>query len=158
MIASVVQHQHHAPPGCLLAQQALEKTLERGGVENRAHHANELTTVQADGAKAGNGLAGRRMLQDWILDFRRYPHATARAVLLEVTFIQTPQFDVGTAGQASRVFLLLRNFQRSRLQATWGQEHAKPKAQFSEKSLTLPHTEVHSISPTQVFRQHRPVP
>src|SRR6266404_4625842 len=50
MIASVVQYQHHAPSGCLLAQQALEEALEGGGVENRAHHANELATVQADGA------------------------------------------------------------------------------------------------------------
>src|SRR5579863_9482370 len=101
MIASVVQYQHHAPTGCLLAQQTLEKALERGGVENRAHHANELTTVQADGTKAGDGLAGRRMPQDRILDLRWYPHAAARTVLLEVTFIQTPQFDVGTTSQAA---------------------------------------------------------
>jgi hypothetical protein len=64
--------------------------------------------VQADGAKAGDGLAGRRMLQDRILDFRRYPHAAARTVLLEVTFIQTPQFDVGAASQATEFFLLPR--------------------------------------------------
>src|SRR5277367_286139 len=108
MIASGVQYQHHAPSRSLLAQQTLEKALERGGVENRAHHANELTTVQADGAKAGHRLAGRRMLQDGVLDFGRYPHATARAVLLEVTFIQTPQFDVGTASQATEFFLLPR--------------------------------------------------
>ena len=108
MIPSVVQYQHHAPSGCLLAQQTLEKALERGGVENRAHHANELTNVQADGAKAGDGLAGRRMPQDGVLDFGRYPHAAARTVLLEVTFIQTPQFDVGTASQTTEFFLLPR--------------------------------------------------
>ena len=108
MIPSVVQYQHHAPPGCLLAQQALEKALERDGIENRAHHANELTALQADGTEAGDGLAGRRVLQDWILDFRRYPHAATRPVLLEVTFIQTPQFDVGTASQATEFFLLPR--------------------------------------------------
>jgi len=108
MIPSVVQYQHHATSGCLLAQQALEKALEGGGIKNRAHHANELTAVQADGAKAGDGLAGRRMLQDGILDFRWYPHAAARTVLLEVTFIQTPQFDVGTASQATEFFLLPR--------------------------------------------------
>ena len=106
MIPSVVQYQHHAPSGRLLAQQTLQKALEGGGVENRAHHANELTSSQADGPKAGDGLAGRRMLQDGVLDFGRYPHATARTVLLEMTFIQTPQFDVGTASQATEFFLL----------------------------------------------------
>ena len=95
-------------PGRLLAQQALEKALEGGGVEDRAHHANELTSAQADGAEAGDGLAGRRMLQDRVLDFGRYPHAAARAMLLEVTFIQTPQFDVGTTSQATEFFLLPR--------------------------------------------------
>src|SRR5208282_3693167 len=108
MIPSVVQYQHHAPPGCLLAQQALEKALERDRIENRAHHANELTALQADGTKAGDGLAGRRVLQDWILDFGRYPHAAARTVLLEVTFIQAPQFDVGTVSQTTEFFLLPR--------------------------------------------------
>src|SRR6266702_96420 len=108
MIASVVQYQHHAPSRCLLAQQTLQKALERGGVENRAHHANELATVQADGAKAGDGLAGWRMPQDRVLDFRWYPHAAARTVLLEVTFIQAPQFDVGAASQATEFFLLPR--------------------------------------------------
>ena len=108
MIASVVEHEDHAAPGRLLAQQPLEKAPECGGVEDRAHHAYELTGVQTDGAKAGHGLSGRRMLQDRVLDFRRYPHATARTVLLEVTFIQTPQFDVGTASQTTEFFLLPR--------------------------------------------------
>ena len=66
------------------------------------------TWRRKNGAKAGDGLAGRRMLQDRVLDFGRYPHATARTVLLEVTFIQTPQFDVGTASQTTEFFLLPR--------------------------------------------------
>src|SRR4030088_1185647 len=108
MIAGVVEYKDHASSGGLLAQQPLEKAQERCGVEDRAHHAYELTGDQTDGAEASHGLSGRRMLQDGVLDFRRHPHATARAVLLEVAFIQTPQFDVGTTSQATEFFLLPR--------------------------------------------------
>ena len=95
MIAGVVEHDDHAAPGRLLPQQSPEEGLERHGVEDRAHHSYELARIQTDGSNAGHRLAGRRMPQDRVLDFRRYPHAAARAVLLEMTFIQTPQFDVG---------------------------------------------------------------
>src|SRR3984957_3093962 len=108
MITGVVEHEDHALSGGLLAQQPLEKAQERCGVEDRAHHAYELTGDQTDGAEAGHGLSGRGVLQDGVLDFRRYPHATARTVLLEVTFIQTPKFDVGAPGQATEFFLLPR--------------------------------------------------
>ena len=87
MIAGVVEYKDHASAGGLLAQQPLEKAQERCGVEDRAHHAYELTGDQTDGTETGNGLSSRGMLQDRVLDFRRYPHATARTVLLEVTFI-----------------------------------------------------------------------
>src|SRR6266851_2460757 len=108
MISGIVEHNDHSPSGRLLAQQAPEESAESRGVEDRTHHAYELTGTQADGAEASHRLAGRRMLQDGVLDFRRYPHATARTVLLEVTFIKAPQFDVGTAGQATEFFLLPR--------------------------------------------------
>src|SRR5580692_3349300 len=105
MVAGVVEYQDHAPPAPLLAQQPLEKAQEGGGVEDRAHHAYELTGDQTDGTETGNRLSSRGVLQDRVLDFRRYPHATARTVLLEVTFIQTPKFDVGATSQAMEFFL-----------------------------------------------------
>src|SRR5579863_7445209 len=108
MIASIVEYEDHAPSGGLLAPQSRQEVLESGGVEDRAHHAYELTGTQADGTETSHGLAGGRMLQDGILDFRRYPHAATRTVLLEVTFIQAPQFDVGAASQATEFFLLPR--------------------------------------------------
>lgn len=80
-------------PGRLLAKQPPEENAERCGVEDRAHHPYELSGIQTDGAKTGHRLSGRRMAQDRVLDFGRYPHAAAGAMLLEVTFIQTPQFD-----------------------------------------------------------------
>src|ERR1700722_1104589 len=108
MIASVVEDDDHAAAGRLLAQQAPEESPERGGVEDRAHHAYELSGVQTDGPKAGHRFSGRRMPQDRVLDFGRHPHAAPRTVLLEVTFIQTPQFDVGTTSQTPQFFLLPR--------------------------------------------------
>jgi hypothetical protein len=108
MIASVVEHDDHATSGCLLAKQSSEESQKRGGVEDRAHHSYELSGVQTDGPKAGHGFSGRRVLQDQVLDFGRNPHAAARAVLLEVAFIQTPQFDVGTTSQTPEFFLLPR--------------------------------------------------
>ena len=108
MIASVVEHDDHAAPGRVLAQQSPEEGLERHSVEDRAHHSYELACIQTDCPKAGHRLAGRRVLQDRVLDFRRYPHATAGTVLLKVTFIQAPQFDVGMASQTAEFFLLPR--------------------------------------------------
>src|SRR5580704_7098799 len=106
MISGIVQYEDHSPCGILLAQQPFEEAQESGGVEDGAHHAHELARVQADGAETSHGLAGRRMLQDGVFDFRRHPHAAARTVLLEVTFIQAPQLDVGTASQTAKFFLL----------------------------------------------------
>src|SRR5579859_550427 len=105
MITGIVEYDDHSAPRRLLAQQSLEEVLKRYGVEDRAHHAYKLTGAQADGAEASHGLASRRMLQDGIFDFRRYPHAAARAMLLEVAFIQAPQFDVVAASQAMEFFL-----------------------------------------------------
>src|ERR1019366_4646800 len=42
------------------------------------------------------------------LDYRWYPHAAARTMLLEVTFIQAPQFEVGAASHVTAFFLLPR--------------------------------------------------
>src|SRR5579859_4725134 len=108
MIASVVEHEDHAPSRRLLAKQPPEESPERSGIEDGAHHPYELSGVQTDGPKAGNRLSGRRMPQDRVLDFGRYPHAAPGTVLLEVTFIQTPQFDVGTSSQTAEFFLLPR--------------------------------------------------
>ncbi len=106
VISSIVQHHDDAPPRRVLAHQAPEESLEGGSVEDGAHHSHELSAVQADGAKAGHGFSGRCMPQDRVFDFGRYPHSATRTVLLEVTFIQTPQFDVGTTSQTTEFFLL----------------------------------------------------
>jgi len=108
MVTGIVEHEEHPPSRGLLAQQSLEEALEGRGVEDWAHHAYELAAAQTDGAEASHGLSSRRMPQDRVLDLRRNPHATTRTVLLEVTFIQAPQFDVGAPSQATEFFLLPR--------------------------------------------------
>src|ERR1700722_6599006 len=42
MIASVVEHDDHAAPRGLLAKKSPEEGPERSGVEDRAHHSDEL--------------------------------------------------------------------------------------------------------------------
>ena len=156
MIASIVKYQDHASSDRLLTQQPLEKAQECCGVEDRAHHSNELTTPQVDRAETSHGLASRGMLQDRVLDFRRYPHPTTRAVLLEVTFIQAPQIDVGAFGQTSQ-FFYHRDFQWIGLGDLWTRL-AQSKAHLSKQPLPLPHTQAHSELPSQVFGQNRAIP
>src|SRR5450759_2721180 len=105
VIAGVVEYEEHATAAALIAQQSLEEGLECLGVEDGAHHAYELTRAQADRAEARHGLAGRCMLQDGVLDLRRYPHSAAGAMLLEVAFIEAPEFDVGASRQTAEFFL-----------------------------------------------------
>ena len=108
MVSGIVEDQNHALSRLFLAQKALEKAQESCSVEDRAHHAHELSGTQTDGTETGHGFSGRCMPQDGILDFRRNPHAAARAMLLEVAFIQTPQLNVAAASQSAEFFLLPR--------------------------------------------------
>ena len=108
MVTGIVEHDDHAASGSLLAQEAPEESPESRGVEDGAHHAYELTAAQTDRTETSHGLSGRCMLQNGVLDFRRYPHTTARTVLLEEAFIQAPQLNVGAACQSTEFFLLPR--------------------------------------------------
>lgn len=90
MVAGVIQHNHHLFAPRTMPQQLLQENLEGLGVEYDGHGTNEFAAAQADGSKASDQLAGRRMQHDRILVLRRHPQATARAMLLEVAFVQTP--------------------------------------------------------------------
>src|SRR5262249_39637757 len=101
MVASVVEHKDDAAASRSIAQQLREEALERCGIEHLADPAHELTCAQIDRAKAGDGFAGGSMQQNRVFIIRWHPHATARAVLLKVTFVQAPQLNVGPPGQAA---------------------------------------------------------
>ena len=95
MIARVVEYDDDPAAELLAAQQALQEPEEGDGVEDRGHHASELAGPQADRTETGHRLSGRGMLQNRVLDLRRDPHSAPRTMLLEMTFIQAPEFDVG---------------------------------------------------------------
>ena len=126
MVASVVEHEDDAAASRSIPQQVREEALERCGIEHLADPAHELTCAQIDRAKAGDGFAGGSMQQNRVFILRGHPQATARAVLLKVTFVQAPQLNVGAPGQAAE-FFYRRNFQRISL-SDLGPRLAEPKA------------------------------
>ena len=72
--------------------QELQKLPEAFAIEAvRFAAIKELAVSQSHGAEVSDATPGRVMIEDRILDFRRYPHATARTMLLEVYFVQRPQ-------------------------------------------------------------------
>ena len=71
MVARIVQHDDHAPAARSLTKQLLEEMPEGFGIEHLAHLAYKLTRAQVDRAKTSDGLAGRCMLQDRVLDLRK---------------------------------------------------------------------------------------
>src|SRR5215469_7389487 len=106
MTTSIVEHDYDATASGSMLQLLRQETLEGFGIEHLADSAHELTGAQIDAAKAGDGLTGGSMQQNRILILRRHPHATARAVSLKVTFVQTPQFNVAAPGEAAKFFYL----------------------------------------------------
>ena len=104
VVSGVVERDHHALAARAMAQQFLQKCLERQCIELLAHGTHELAAGETDRAKASHRFAGRGMEQHRILDLRWHPHTTPRAVLLEVAFVQTPQFKVPALGQTAQFF------------------------------------------------------
>lgn len=104
VVPGIVQHNHHALAVGAMPQQRLQKGLERGRIERGAQGTDERAGAQADGPEAGDRLAGGRMEQDRILDLGRHPHAAPGAMLLEVAFVQAPEFNAPTPCQAKQFF------------------------------------------------------
>ena len=65
----------------------------------------ELPVPQAHGAKVSYAAPGRVVQQDRILGFRRHPHLTPGAVLLEVDFVGGPQIYTVVLPQRLEFFL-----------------------------------------------------
>ena len=92
--------------------------------------------TDADGAKATDALARRRMVADRIAHLGWHPHSTAAAVLLERDFVHRPQIDVTSFCQSLEFFyhcledwIGLGNL-RTRF--------AQPEPKAPEQALTLP--------------------
>ncbi len=104
VVLGIVQHDHHAFAARAVPQQLFQEGLERQGIELPAHGAHELAAGEAHCAKACHRLAGRRMEQYRILDLGRHPHPASCAVLLEMAFVQAPQFNVASLCQTPQFF------------------------------------------------------
>ncbi|MFO1264915.1 MAG: hypothetical protein U1E84_16510 [Rhodoferax sp.] len=103
-LLGVVQHDHHSLAARAMPQQFLEEGLERLRIEALAHGADKFAADQAARAEAGHRLAGGRMEQYRIPDLGWHPHPAPGAVLLEVAFVQAPQFNVRTPCQTAQFF------------------------------------------------------
>lgn len=104
VVSGVVQHDDHPLAMRTMSQQLPEKGVEGSRIEYRAHRADEFSGAQADGAEAGHGFSSGCVLQHRILDLGRHPHASARAVLLEMAFVQAPELNVGALGEPAQFF------------------------------------------------------
>ena len=104
VVSGVVQHNNHAFASRTVPQQPLQKGFEGQCIEGIAQGANELATGQADGTETGDRFACGCVEQYRILDLRRHPHPAPGAVLLEVAFVQIPQFNVPALGQSAQFF------------------------------------------------------
>jgi hypothetical protein len=87
-----------------MPQKLLQKGFERNRVEPLSHGEYEFACTQTDRAKAGDRFAGGGVHQYRVLDLRWHPHPASGAVLLEVAFVQTPQFNVRSPCQTAQFF------------------------------------------------------
>lgn len=67
-------------------------------------HSDELAVAQAHRAKVSDAFARGGMAHHWVALFRGDPHLAARAMLLEMNFIQRPQVHGGISGQREKFF------------------------------------------------------
>ena len=87
------------------AAEASSKGFERNRVEPLAHGAwANLPVLRLTAPEAGDRFAGGGVHQHRVLDLRWHPHAASGAVLLEVAFVQTPQFNVPLPCQVAQFF------------------------------------------------------
>lgn len=67
---------------------------------------DQATITDSHRAKVTDRLASRGVATDRVADFRRHPHATAAAMLLEVNFVQGPKIDLTVCRESLKFFLL----------------------------------------------------
>ena len=108
MVTDIVQDHHDPAPGTAgEPPQLFQKREERIGVEPLVFTTvHELPVPDADGSKVANALPGRMMQQNGVLDLRRHPHPTGRAVLLEPDLIESPEIHRVVPGQGAQFFYM----------------------------------------------------
>jgi len=106
MIASVIDdHNHLSARGLGQSLHPAKESPAGAGVEHpvwRRH--DQFAILQAHGPKVTDAFAGWGVKADGVLDFGRNPHAAARAMLLEVHFIHSPQINLWVSCQNAEFF------------------------------------------------------
>ena len=82
----------------------LNELFESLGIKNRGHVIYQFSRGYIYSAKERHVFLCRSVQHNRILFFRRYPHCTARTMLLEVAFIQAPDFIHRIFCQLSKFF------------------------------------------------------
>ncbi len=108
MVTDIVQDHHDPAPGTVgEPPQLFQKHEERVSVEPVNFTAvHELPIPDADGSKVADALPGRVVQQNGVLDLRRHPHPTGRAVLLEPDLIVCTEIHRAGPGQGAQFFYM----------------------------------------------------
>ena len=107
VVRGIVQNQHHSPPSRSIGPAELAEEIKEGlGSESlRLAQVKRPPVSQAHGAKVAVAPPCGVVQQNRIAVLRRHPHATARAILLEVHLIQRPKVSTFVGGQPAQLSL-----------------------------------------------------
>lgn len=94
VIGGVVEHDHRAHAASAVTAEQMQEGFERLGIKDGAEHGDQLAGMEIDRTEQGQRFARRRMEDDGVLCFGWNPHPAARAVLLEMAFVQAPEIQV----------------------------------------------------------------
>ena len=158
VVFGVVDDDDHAPAGaCAEASQMAQERPAGSGIEvaGRWQRA-EFAVAHSDRSEVADALSRWRMDADRIPNFRRNPHTTAAAVLLEVNFIQRPQIDGGIGWQQPEFFY--RRLRRWIRLTDFRSRCAQAKPQSPKEPLALAHPQGHAKLLFQERGQQRAIP
>ncbi len=106
MVTSVVQNQHHEGAPAVLIKKLLQEGLESCGIELICPSRNQAAFLDADRAEHSRALSSGGVKQNRVGLLGRDPHPAARAVLLEMAFVQKPEINSGRASESAEFFYM----------------------------------------------------
>ena len=104
MPAGIIQNDNHLAALTATAHKLLQERKECLRIELLGATGGQTSVCRTNCAKHSNVFPCRCMQNHRIYILWRYPHGTARTVLLEMAFIFEPQLNVVSSGQAAEFF------------------------------------------------------
>ena len=97
VVFRIVGNHHHPSSGAGAGRPKVFPELPAGDGVELVHLSpeKESAVTQADSPEVAHALPGGVMKQNGILDLRRDPHPAARAVLLKMHFVHSPEINRG---------------------------------------------------------------